>query len=333
MIAHIELASCRRWCVNRLAAPLPLLLAAATKCLSFRLLAAGCQSGEGVPPPSMRRTWTLAGIAVPAARGGSATAHHLRLPPPPWRPILHPSQLQRGLAFYGSGGRIERVAAKLLAGRPIKAFTTGGSVTNGGGASSDATAYPARFFKFLNATFPHSGHVLANKAIGGATSAILSLCAEALIPPVRTGLCGAAACTRQRQRACRPPPCPPACLPACLRHTPHRMPTSWWQSLLSMRLATCPSPRPSAAPLSSCCAGWRVCRGDPPCWCFTTMLGGSARGMAQARASTTDLRSSSSARWHRWGGAALRGPGKGRGGGFGRSAACRCRASPLLAHA
>ncbi|PSC72893.1 photosystem II reaction cent isoform B [Micractinium conductrix] len=105
------------------------------------------------------------------------------LPPPPWVPLLRPEELQRGLAFSGSGRLIERAAAKLLGGQPIKAYTIGGSVTRGAGASSDATSYPSRFFEFLNSTFPHRGHVLQNKGIGATTSGIYSVCAEAIIPP------------------------------------------------------------------------------------------------------------------------------------------------------
>ena len=79
-------------------------------------------------------------------------------PPPlplPWQPLLTPAQLKRGLSFYGSGGRIERVAARLLAGEPITAVTLGASITRGHGASGEAMRFPLRFFSFLNASFPH----------------------------------------------------------------------------------------------------------------------------------------------------------------------------------
>ena len=72
-----------------------------------------------------------------------------------WAPLLPPSLLRRGLSFYGSGRNIERVAAKLLAGRPITALTLGGSVTRGSGASNISEAYPSKFFQFINATFPN----------------------------------------------------------------------------------------------------------------------------------------------------------------------------------
>ncbi|KAL4440672.1 hypothetical protein ABPG77_000381 [Micractinium sp. CCAP 211/92] len=122
-----------------------------------------------------------------ACRRQCPARHGLRrrpgLPPPPWRPLLRSEELQRGLAFYGSGARIQRVASKLLAGHPIKAFTIGGSVTRGAGASSPDRSFPERFFAFLNATFPHREHVLQNKGIGASTSGIFSVCAEAIVPP------------------------------------------------------------------------------------------------------------------------------------------------------
>lgn len=38
----------------------------------------------------------------------------------PWGPLLTSSEAARGMAYYGSGDRLRRVAAKLLAGKPIK---------------------------------------------------------------------------------------------------------------------------------------------------------------------------------------------------------------------
>lgn len=38
----------------------------------------------------------------------------------PWEPLLTREELMRGLTYYGSGGRLHAVAAKLLAGQPIK---------------------------------------------------------------------------------------------------------------------------------------------------------------------------------------------------------------------
>jgi hypothetical protein len=73
----------------------------------------------------------------------------------PWAPLLSASEVQRGVGYHGSGRRLEALAAKLLRGEPIRAYTIGGSVTCGSGSSSDAASYPGRFFQFINATFPH----------------------------------------------------------------------------------------------------------------------------------------------------------------------------------
>jgi hypothetical protein len=38
----------------------------------------------------------------------------------PWEPLLTREELLRGLSYYGTGARLQAVAAKLLAGQPIK---------------------------------------------------------------------------------------------------------------------------------------------------------------------------------------------------------------------
>ncbi|KAI7839277.1 hypothetical protein COHA_006975 [Chlorella ohadii] len=101
----------------------------------------------------------------------------------PWPPVLSELQLKRGLAYYGGGQRMERVAAALMAGQPITAVTIGGSVARGAGSTRPERAFPAMFFSFLNATFPHPQHTFLNKAIGGTTSGIFATCAEKLVPP------------------------------------------------------------------------------------------------------------------------------------------------------
>lgn len=70
--------------------------------------------------------------------------------------MLSEAQLRRGLAYYGSGTRLERLVARLAAGQRITAVALGGSVSVGAGASAmNQTAYVPRFFRFLNASFPH----------------------------------------------------------------------------------------------------------------------------------------------------------------------------------
>ncbi|PSC75343.1 hypothetical protein C2E20_1137 [Micractinium conductrix] len=104
-------------------------------------------------------------------------------PPLPWACVLMPKQLRRGLSYYGSGARIERLAARLLSGEAITAVTIGGSVTLGRGASDEAaTSYAALFFRYLNETFPHRDHQLLNKAISATTSAIFAACTESILP-------------------------------------------------------------------------------------------------------------------------------------------------------
>ncbi|KAI3428291.1 hypothetical protein D9Q98_006670 [Chlorella vulgaris] len=108
------------------------------------------------------------------------------LPPPPplpWAPVLTRAQLRRGLSFYGSGERIERVAAKLMAGEPITIVTLGASVTRGQGASEEATAYPSLLFDFISHNFPHRDHVIVNRAIGATNSGLYATCFEQLVPP------------------------------------------------------------------------------------------------------------------------------------------------------
>ena len=78
-------------------------------------------------------TAAAAAAASAAAAGGDSGAdgQPVVLPPKPevpltqalrvpWQPLLTAEEVQRGLAYYGSGQRMERVAEKLLAGKPIK---------------------------------------------------------------------------------------------------------------------------------------------------------------------------------------------------------------------
>ncbi|KAI7841869.1 hypothetical protein COHA_004398 [Chlorella ohadii] len=134
-------------------------------------------SRESVVP--LRTTLSTSGGAGQASPNGAAQ-QQLRLP---WPPLLSAADVQRGITYHGTGARLQAVAAKLLAGQPIKAYTLGGSVTKGQGASTDGAAYPHRFFEFIRAAFPHSKHVLLNKGIGGTSSGIFAACAEQLVAP------------------------------------------------------------------------------------------------------------------------------------------------------
>lgn len=120
-----------------------------------------------------------------AAGGKAGTGTQAAAPAPlhmPWKPLLAASEVQRGIGYYGSGGRLEAVVAKLLRGEAITAYALGGSVTKGSGASSEETAYPGRFFEFIRKTFPHKDHVLVNKGVGATSSGIFSACIEHMVP-------------------------------------------------------------------------------------------------------------------------------------------------------
>ncbi|KAL4448549.1 hypothetical protein ABPG75_005768 [Micractinium tetrahymenae] len=117
-----------------------------------------------------------------AAESGAGSSL-LALPTLPWQPLLGQHEVARGLSYWGSGERLQRVAAKLLAGQPIKAYTLGGSVTMGRGASRRDLNYAARFFEFLNHTFPHRDHAFQNKGMGASSSGIFAACTERMVPP------------------------------------------------------------------------------------------------------------------------------------------------------
>lgn len=99
----------------------------------------------------------------------------------PWGALLTGDEAARGLTNWGSGERMKRVAAKLLAGQPIKVFALGASVTRGIGATSPSLSYVSRFFEFLNTTFPHSEHQFHNRGIGGTNSGVYAVCAEHMV--------------------------------------------------------------------------------------------------------------------------------------------------------
>ncbi|KAL4423775.1 hypothetical protein ABPG75_001076 [Micractinium tetrahymenae] len=138
-------------------------------------------------PPSSRRQPQHAVLQPPpsarpagSSTGGPSTA--LRQFILPWEPLLRQEDVERGMAYWGSGGRLRRISAKLLAGQAIKAVTLGGSVTYGNGASSPGRAYAGRFFEFIRAAFPHRGHVLENKGMGAAGSGIFAACLDRMVP-------------------------------------------------------------------------------------------------------------------------------------------------------
>ena len=102
----------------------------------------------------------------------------------PWLAKLSEEEAQRGLSYYGSGNSLRRLAKKLLSGRPITIVAIGGSVTAGGGTDPAGVSYIARFFSYINATFPHAGHVLRNKGMGAWSSSQFEPCLQHIVTPV-----------------------------------------------------------------------------------------------------------------------------------------------------
>ncbi|KAI3428300.1 hypothetical protein D9Q98_006679 [Chlorella vulgaris] len=132
-------------------------------------------------PGSLRcRTSTLKWPApsMPVARP-SALPKRLQLP---WPPFLSKEELRRGETYFGSGRRLNKVAKKLLAGKPIKVFALGGSITGGGGATIPKLGYVERFFSFIQAAFPHEEHVMVNKAIAASTAFLYATCLQHHVP-------------------------------------------------------------------------------------------------------------------------------------------------------
>lgn len=99
----------------------------------------------------------------------------------PWGPLLTQEEAERGLSYWGSGERLKRFAAKLMAGKPVKVYTLGASVTRGIGTTDRQYSYASRFFQYINSTFPHRHHEFVNRGIGGTSSAIYSVCAEHMV--------------------------------------------------------------------------------------------------------------------------------------------------------
>lgn len=109
-------------------------------------------------------------------------AHPQALLPLPWPAMLTDEDVGRAATYFGTGSRLRRVAAKLFAGQPIKAYALGGSVTLGVGSSGPDANYASRFFQVVNASYPHPGHVFANKGIGASGSGIFAACLERMLP-------------------------------------------------------------------------------------------------------------------------------------------------------
>ncbi|KAL4421917.1 hypothetical protein ABPG77_005201 [Micractinium sp. CCAP 211/92] len=178
------------------------MLAAGPLCRAVQFIE-GLENGPQQRPRNIRRALIerppggvvgspLGALSAGAAALRSGSLLPASLPPPalpgpdlhvPWTPMLTEQDVARGLAYWGSGRRLQAVAAKLLAGKPIKVVTLGGAVAQGRGTSdAAATSYPSRLFQFINASFPHGGHVFVNRGRAGASSGALAACLARDVP-------------------------------------------------------------------------------------------------------------------------------------------------------
>lgn len=100
----------------------------------------------------------------------------------PWPPLLTPAEVQRGV-YHGSGGALRALAAKLRAGQGVTVVLLGGSVTNAGELSRQGLSYAARFFNFINSTFPNPAHRFINHGMPSSNSGWFAPCVDVLVPP------------------------------------------------------------------------------------------------------------------------------------------------------
>lgn len=113
-------------------------------------LLAACTPCRGLRSAALR----VVLCAGPSARPRPGSPAPVPCPQVPWQPLLTQAEVQRGM-YYGSGGRLRALATKLRAGQPVTVVLLGGSVTNAGELSRQGLSYAARFFSFLNSTFPN----------------------------------------------------------------------------------------------------------------------------------------------------------------------------------
>lgn len=137
-------------------------------------------SGRAPSAPAAAKG-AAAAVAAASAAGVGLSDEWMQRLRVPWGPLLTQEEAQRGLAYYGSGQRLQAVVNKLMDGKPIKVFTLGASVTRGIGTTDRKHSYANRLFEYIAHAFPHKGHVFINRGIGGTSSSIYSVCAEHMV--------------------------------------------------------------------------------------------------------------------------------------------------------
>lgn len=171
------------WTLRR-HAPLLALLAAT-------LAVVAALAGTARPP---RRA--AASGAQPLARSMAAcTADRLKAPATLWSgrpvPLLDPRGQRRALLSAGDPARLRRAVSRLLAGKPLRAVSIGGSVTAGHGAmdgspaagGASGTDYIQRLYSWIEDAFPGAAHRLRNAAISGSVVSIFAMCATHMVHP------------------------------------------------------------------------------------------------------------------------------------------------------
>ncbi|PRW50819.1 hypothetical protein C2E21_5446 [Chlorella sorokiniana] len=160
-----------------------------------------------------RRAWaacTLAALLLTAALalkvygddrkalGQLGAGFRHKLPPPPlpapaawaaagaWRWPLPADLLDRGIVSHGDPQALQRLANKLLAGKPITVVALGGSLTFGRGATQiGSTDWVPLLRGWLQAAFPGVDHVVHNGAVAASPSEYMAFCMQSHLPAGR----------------------------------------------------------------------------------------------------------------------------------------------------
>lgn len=102
----------------------------------------------------------------------------------PWKPMMPPGILDRGVVYTGAGWRLRRFVATLLAGRTVKVGAIGGSVSWGHGASMRGTTdWFSLFIKWLRLAFPKATVLGRNGCIPGTGTQLTLYCIEETLDP------------------------------------------------------------------------------------------------------------------------------------------------------
>ncbi|KAJ3501251.1 hypothetical protein NLJ89_g9424 [Agrocybe chaxingu] len=95
--------------------------------------------------------------------------------------------LSKSRLHLGSGGRVQRVLNRALAGQPVTISVLGGSISACHGAGDDPISpkcYPSKFFQWWNSVFPHPASELTNGAMRRTNSGYFGFCHSHHLPDV-----------------------------------------------------------------------------------------------------------------------------------------------------